>query len=223
MFILITGGGKVGYYLTKELLADNKECVLLEKDPARAQMLADELGDAVLAGDAADPRVLARAGIERADIVIAVTGDDEDNLVICQVAKTRFKTKRTIARINNPKNEPIFIKLGIDTTISPTKLVLAAITADIPDQSMVHLATLRQYGLELVELTLRPSSPAVGRQAGDLGLPQGTRVLAVLRSGEALLYNRSLVLAGGDVVLATTRVEQEAALRQVLVGTPVAV
>jgi len=96
---LICGGGKVGYYLAKSLLVQNLECVLLEKDASRSHMLSGELGDAVIAGDACDPRVLANAGIERADVVIAVTGDDEDNLVICQVAKRRFKTARTIARI----------------------------------------------------------------------------------------------------------------------------
>lgn len=220
MFILICGGGKVGYYLAKSLLAQNLECVLLEKDASRAQMLGDELGDAVLAGDACDPRIVTRAGIERADVVIAVTGDDEDNLVICQVAKRRFNTPRTIARINNPKNEAIFIKLGIDVTISPTQLVLAAISTDIPDQGVVHLATLRQYGLELVELTLRASSPAVGRTFTDLALPPGTRLLSVLRTGEAPLYDRSLVLAVGDVVLATTRAEDEAEMRRVVVGAP---
>lgn len=222
MFVLICGGGKVGYYLAKSLLTQNLECVLLEKDDTRAEMLGDELGDAVLAGDACDPRYLTRAGIERADVVIAVTGDDEDNLVICQVAKRRFKTPRTIARINNPKNESIFIKLGIDVTISPTQLVMAAISADLPDQGMVHLATLRQYGLELVELTLRSSSPAVGRTFADLALPPGSRLLSVHRKGESPLYERTLKLAAGDVVLATTRVEDEAQLRHAVVGEPMA-
>jgi trk system potassium uptake protein len=222
MFALICGGGKVGYYLAKSLLVQNLECVLLERDAGRAQMLGDELGDAVLAGDACDPRVLSRAGIARADVVIAVTGDDEDNLVVCQVAKRRFNTPRTIARINNPKNEAIFIKLGIDVTISPTQLVLAAISTDLPDQGVVHLATLRQYGLELVELTLRSASPAVGHTFTQLALPPGTRLLSVLRTGEAPLYDRSLVLAAGDVVLATTRKEDEAELRRVMVGAPVA-
>lgn len=222
MFVLICGGGKVGYYLAKSLLMQNLECVLLEKDAARAQMLGGELGDAVLAGDACDPRVLTRAGIERADVVIAVTGDDEDNLVICQVAKRRFHTARSIARINNPKNEDIFVKLGIDVTISPTQLVLAAISTDLPDQGVVHLATLRQYGLELVELTLRAASPAVGHSITELTLPAGSRLLSVLRKDEAPLYDRSLVLAAGDVVLATTRAEDEAELRRVMVGAPLA-
>jgi len=220
MFALICGGGKVGYYLAKSLLVQNLECVLLEKAASRSHMLSGELGDAVIAGDACDPRVLANAGIERADVVIAVTGDDEDNLVICQVAKRRFKTARTIARINNPKNEAIFIKLGIDVTISPTQLVLAAISMDLPDQGVVHLATLRQYGLELVELTLRASSPAVGYSFTDLALPSGTRLLSVLRTNQAPLYDRSLVLKAGDVVLATTREEDEGELRRVMVGAP---
>jgi len=153
--------------------------------------------------------------------VIAVTGDDEDNLVICQVAKRRFKAPRTIARINNPKNEAIFIKLGIDTTISPTKLVLAAITADIPDQGVIHLATLQQYGLDLIELTLRATSPSVGRRPIDLSLPAGARMLAVLRGGETLLYDRTMTLESGDVILATARLDDADALRHAVVGQPV--
>lgn len=221
MFVLIAGGGKVGYYLAKSLLSQDIECVLLERDEERAAMLADELGDAVMAGDACDPRVLEHAGIPRANVVIAVTGDDEDNLVISQVAKRRFKTARTIARINNPKNEAIFVKLGIDTTISPTKLVLAAITADIPDQGVIHLATLQQYGLDLIELTLRASSPAVGRRPLDLTLPPGSRLLAILRGRETLLYDRTMVLETGDVILATARPNDEDALREAVVGQPV--
>lgn len=219
MFVLIAGGGKVGYYLTKALLADNIECVLLEKELERAQALIDELGDAVMLGDAADPRVLQRAGIGRATVVIAVTGDDEDNLVICQLARAEFGANRTIARINNPKNERIFFQLGIDTTISPTKLVLAAIEADIPDQSMVHLATLRQYGLELVELMLRQGSPAVGKQTAELKLPVGSRLVGILRDGEALPFDRNMILLAGDVVLATTKPETENALRLAVSGT----
>ena len=131
MFIIIAGGGKVGYYLTRELLDKGHETVLIEQMPRKVAALTEKLGDVVLEGDAADATTLEQAGIVRADIVIAVTGHDEDNLVICQVAKRKFHVPQTIARINNPKNERIFQRLGIDSTVSTTKLVLNAIEQGI--------------------------------------------------------------------------------------------
>lgn len=220
MFIIVCGAGKVGYYLTKALIHQEIESVLVEKDEVRARALAAEFGDLVIAGDACDPRVLEEAGGQRADIVIAVTGDDEDNLVICQVAKRRFQTPRTIARINNPKNESLFIRLGIDTTISPTELVLAAIRTDLPDQGVVHLATLHQYGLELVEMMLNPGSPAVGLTPHQLALPAGARILGLIRNGEALFYDATRIFTSGDVVLAAVRPQNSDELRKAVVGMP---
>ncbi len=134
MFILVAGGGKVGYYLTRELLNHGHEVVLIEQLHRKVEALAEKLGEVVLEGDAADATTLEQAGIVRADLVIAVTGHDEDNLVICQMAKRKFHVPRTIARINNPKNENIFERLGIDKTVSTTKLVLAAIEQGIASQ-----------------------------------------------------------------------------------------
>lgn len=132
MFIIVAGGGKVGYYLTRELLDHGHEVVLIEQVPRKAAALTEKLGDVVLEGDAADAATLETAGIVRADVVIAVTGQDEDNLVICQMAKRKFNVKRTIARINNPKNERIFERLGIDQAVSVTKLIMGAIERGIP-------------------------------------------------------------------------------------------
>ncbi|MER3406420.1 MAG: portal protein, partial [Chloroflexota bacterium] len=117
MFIIVAGGGTVGYYLTRELLAEGHEVVLLEKDPKVAARIAEELGPIVLARDACEGRWLAEAGVVRADAVIAVTGDDEDNLIICQMAKFTSSTPvRTIARVKNPKNEWVLRQLGVDAT-----------------------------------------------------------------------------------------------------------
>ena len=132
MFIIVAGGGKVGYYLTRELLDHGHEVVLIEQVSRKATGLTEKLGDVVLEGDAADASTLETAGIVRADVVIAVTGQDEDNLVICQMAKRKFNVKRTIARINNPKNERIFERLGIDQAVSVTKLIMGAIERGIP-------------------------------------------------------------------------------------------
>src|SRR5262249_24890092 len=124
MYILIGGGGQVGYYLTKGLLQQGHEVLLLEKDSHRLDTLREELGTSVTQGDACEARVLNDVGADRADLVIAVTGDDEDNLVICQMAKKRFKVPRTISRVNNPRNDDLFVKLGIDVTVSPTRTIL---------------------------------------------------------------------------------------------------
>src|SRR5262245_1133608 len=127
MYAIIIGGGKVGFYLAKHMLEDGHEVLVIERDAAKCAGIAEELGDIVLKGDGCEAVTLASAGMGRADLCVAVTGDDEDNLVACQVAKTKFEVPRTIARINNPKNELIFRQLGIDTTVSATSVILAQI------------------------------------------------------------------------------------------------
>src|ERR1700694_4220698 len=154
MYIIVGGGGDVGYYLTKSLLNQGHEVLLLEKGSARFQALSDELGQSVVRGDACEARTMEEVGASRADIVIAVTGEDDDNLVICQMAKKRFNVGRTIARLNNPKNELIFQILGIDVTVSPTKSILSLIEAEIPGSTFVTLMTLKRAGLEIMEIRI---------------------------------------------------------------------
>ena len=161
MFVIVVGGGKVGYYLAKELVQAGHEVVLLEKDPARAVQIADEIGSIVIAHDGCEGKYLGEAGANRADIVAAVTGDDEDNLVICQMAKHHFDVPRTIARVNNPKNESIFQHLGVDEIISPTRMILGSIEQDIPVHELLHLGTLGGSDLELIEAPLLAGSPAI--------------------------------------------------------------
>src|SRR5207237_10666551 len=147
MYVVVVGGGKVGYYLTKSLLAENYEVVLSEKERHRAEELADELGESVVVrGDGCEAGFLAEIGTHRADGFVAVTGDDEDNLVSCQMAKVKFQVPRTIARVNNPKNQAIFQRLGIDVTVSATNIILAIITQEIPKHAMVNLISLKQAG-----------------------------------------------------------------------------
>src|SRR5438046_3908719 len=162
MFVLVVGGGKVGYYLTKELIDSGHEVVRMEKDKDRANQIADEIGSIVISHDGCEGKYLAEAGANRADIVAAVTGDDEDNLVICQMAKHHFDVPRTIARVNNPKNEELFKHLGADELISPTRMILGSIEQDIPVHELLHLAALDNE-LEIIEAQLQADSPAVGR------------------------------------------------------------
>src|SRR5512132_4619028 len=156
----------------------------MEKEKDRANQIADEVGSIVIAHDGCEGTYLAQAGANRADIVAAVTGDDEDNLVICQMAKHHFDVPRTIARVNNPKNEELFKHLGVDELISPTRMILGSIEQDIPVHELLHLAALDNE-LEIIEARLQADSPAIGRSSGELKIPNGCSLFAVVRAGVA--------------------------------------
>jgi len=217
MFVLVIGGGKVGYYLTKELVESGHEVVLMEKDRDRASQIADEVGSIVVPHDGCEGKYLGEAGANRADIVAAVTGDDEDNLVICQMAKHHFDVPRTIARVNNPKNEALFRHLGVDELISPTRMALGSIEQDIPVHELLHLGAIDSE-LEIVEAHLQPGSPAIGRTAGELAIPDGCSLFAVVRDGVATALRADSVLAAGDKIIAIGRAECETLLRDQLLG-----
>lgn len=217
MYIIVVGGGKVGYYLTKSLLEEGHEILMIEKDPRKCASLTDELGANALQGDGCEASTMAEAGMGRADVVIAVTGDDEDNLVICQVAKHKFNVSRTIARLNNPKNERIFRKLGIDITVSSTELILSQIEQVIPPQSLVHLLTLQNVGVSFIELEVPPDSPALGRPLRQLGIPDDCIFPLVIRGGrEAIIPYGDTVLEAGDQVIAVTSKASKETLRRIL-------
>jgi trk system potassium uptake protein TrkA len=220
MFVLTVGGGKVGYYLAKELIEAGHEVVLMEKDRRRAEQIAEEIGSIVIPHDGCEGSYLAEAGATRADIVAAVTGDDEDNLVICQMAKHHFDVPRTIARVNNPKNETLFRHLGVDELISPTRMILGSIEQDIPVHELLHLAALGEGELELIEAHLQPGSPAIGRAPRDLEIPEGCSLFAVIRDGVASPLRPDTVLREGDKVIAIGKQECEDLLHGQLIGDP---
>ena len=220
MFVLVVGGGKVGYYLTKELIESGHEVVLMEKDVRRAAQIVDELGSIVVAQDGCEGKYLGEAGSNRADIVAAVTGDDEDNLVICQMAKHHFDVPRTIARVNNPKNEDLFRHLGVDEIISPTRMVLGSIEQDIPVHELLHLAALENE-LEIVEAQLQADSPAVGKSPGELIIPEGCSLFALVRDGIASPLRSDTVLREGDKVIAIGKADCERVLHEQLIGAVV--
>jgi trk/ktr system potassium uptake protein len=218
MYIIIVGGGKVGYFLSKELLEAGHELVILEKNASRARQIADELGSIVLNRDGCEGKHLAEAGANRATIVAAVTGDDEDNLVVCQMAKHHFDVPRTIARVNNPKNEDLFRHLGVDEIISPTRMALASIEQDIPVHELLHLAQLEGGELELLEAQISEDSPAIGRRPADISLPDGCSIFVVLRGNTVQPVRSDTVLQAGDKVLAISRAGSNAQLRRELIG-----
>jgi len=218
VYVIIVGGGRVGYYLTKELLAAGHELVLLEKDPRRAHQITDELGSIVMTKDGCEGKHLAEAGASRASIVAAVTGDDEDNLVVCQMAKHHFAVPRTIARVNNPRNEPLFRHLGVDEIISPTRMVLGAIEQDIPVHELLHLAQLEGGELEVLEAQIGPRSPAVGQHPADIRLPEGCSLFILIRDEVAQAIRPDSTFEVGDKVIAITRTECSAELHEQLIG-----
>jgi len=221
MYIIIVGGGKVGYYLAKQLVEDGNEVLVIEKDAAKCQHIADELGDIVLRGDGCEGITLEAAGTGRADLFIAVTGDDEDNLVACQVAKNKFNVRRTVALINNPKNEAIFKKLGIDTAVSSTALVLANIEQELPSHPLISLLTIKGGGLEIVEAKVPPYSAMVGKRVGDLLLPQQCLITVIIdEEGVPRIPNSDTQVRAGDEVVAVCRRESEDALRAILTSPP---
>ena len=214
MYIIIGGGGDVGYYLTKNLLNQGHEVLLLEKSAIRAQTLGEELGQSIFRGDACEARTMEEAGVRRADVVIAVTGEDEDNLVICQMAKERFHVGRTIARLNNPKHEELFQKLGINVTISPTKAILSLIESELPGPHFVLLMTLKKAGLEIVELSVPPLSPVVGKMLSQINLPRKSNLATIIRDGEPIFPTGETVLQANDEVYALVSREGEEELRR---------
>jgi trk system potassium uptake protein TrkA len=218
MYVLIGGGGKVGYYLAEELMRANHEVVIIERDPVRVRAITEELGGSVIEGDCCEVSTLDAAGIARADIAAAVTGDDEDNLVFCEIARRRGAA-RTIARINNPKNELLFQRRGLETTVSATQAILAQIEPELPTTELIPLLQLHG-GLEIVEIKLPGTSPADGRTISQLWLPQESIVLLVVgMDGTPRLPTGDTRLEAGDALVVVTRRDNVDRLQQVFSGT----
>ena len=210
-YIIIVGAGKVGWNLARELLEKGSEVTLIESNRERYLTVEQELEHNIQYGDASELWVLERAGISRADMVIAVTGDDEDNMLICQVAKEKYLVDRIIARVNNPRNRETFDLLGIKPVVSATDLILRLIEHEVPEYGLVHLLDLPEQRLEIIEMELPGDSKAAGHRVGDLAMPEGSLLISVLREGTGFVPNAETVLQAGDEILAVLdpRVEED--------------
>lgn len=219
MYVIVVGGGKVGFALAQALLGAGHEVLCIERDPHRCAAIAEDLGSAVTRGDGCEVAILEEAGTSRADAFVAVTGDDEDNLIACQVAKHRFHVPRTIARINNPRNKEIFRILGVDATVNSTELIMAQLAQEMPLHPLIPILTLKGTGRELVHVQIQPESPVAGMRLGELRLPgQSSIALVIDRKRSVRPASPDLVLEAEDEVIAVTRPEDEEALREFLAG-----
>jgi len=202
MYIIIVGAGKVGWNLARELLNKEHEVTLIEADRRRYLTVEQELEHNIQYGDASELWVLERAGIQRADMVIAVTGDDEDNMLICQVAREKYMVERIIARVNNPRNLEHFELLGIKPSVSATGLILNLIEHEVPEYGLVHLLDFPEERLEIIEMLLEKDSRVAGQRVGDLDMPEGSLLISVLREGRGFVPGPETVLEPGDEILA---------------------
>ncbi len=212
MYVIVVGAGKVGLNLARELIEKGNEVTLVEQDRRRYLIIEEELEHAVQYGDATELWVLERAGIERADMVIAVTGDDEDNILICQVAREKYGVERFVARCNNPRNLEHFELLGVKPAVSATDLILRLIEHEVPKYGLVHLLDLPEERLEIIELEVAEGSEAAGRQVKDLALPDGSLVISLLRDGGGFVPNGDSVVEAGDEVLLVLDAELESSV-----------
>jgi trk system potassium uptake protein TrkA len=201
MYVIVAGAGKVGWNLAREMIAKDQEVTLLESDHRRYRIVQEELEHAVAYGDATELWVLERAGIQRADLVIAVTGDDEDNILICQMAKEKYGVQRIVARVNNPRNLQHFKLLGIQPAVSATDLILRLIEHEVPEYGLVQLLALEEDRLEILELEVGEGSAAAGHRVMDVVLPDGSLIISVLRDGTGFVPKADSVIEAGDQVL----------------------
>jgi trk/ktr system potassium uptake protein len=219
MYLIVAGGGKIGANVASSLLDMGHEVTLIEQRRDRFELLEERFGPVALRGDATEIHVLERAGIDRPpDIIFAVTGDDEDNLVIAQIAKEGYGVPKAIARVNDPRNQQHFDLLGIAQTVCATSGILGLVEHEVPQHGLVKLLELKQEGLEVVELQITGNSPAAGKRVGGLALPEDVSLVSVTRNGVGEIAAAQTVIRPGDQVIAILKPGLEDRLRRVLVG-----
>jgi len=217
-YVIIVGGGKVGYYLGRTLLAQGHEITVIEDDPGIFALVSNQLDCPVILGDGSSSAVLEKAGTSRCDVFVAVTNHDHDNLIACEVAKREFGVRKTVARVKNPKNEAIMQQLGVDVTVSSTAIISSLIESELPTHKIRTLLNLRAGHLEIMEYVLDGSSPVIGRPIKQLTMPPNCNIVTILRQGDAVVPRGDTVFRSDDVVLALAALSDEPSLRKLLLG-----
>ncbi len=218
MYIVIVGAGKVGYFLAKRLHQGKHGVCIVEKDKATCEQMAKELDILVIRGDGCDAQILEQAGAARADVVAAVTGDDEDNLIICQLAKELFHVRRTVGRVSDPYNEPTFSKLGVDIPLNGTEIIAKIIEEEASFSDFVSLLSVKRGRLAIVRVDLPENSPVIDRQVKDIQWPENSVLLSIVRQDDVVVPKGDTVLKPGDDVIALTTVGNESQLSNLLAG-----
>ena len=218
MYIIVAGAGKVGYFLAKRLIASKHTVSIVERDKSICDEIAKEVEALVVNGDACDPRILEQAGAERADVLAAVTGEDEDNLIIAQLAKERFNIRRTVARVNNPDNEFTFAELGIDVPVDSTKIIAKIIEEEASFSDFVNLMSFKRGKLAIVRVDLPQDSPVINKEVKDIELPKDSVLVSIVRGEEVIVPKGDTLLKAGDDVIALTLIGNEPQLLNLLAG-----
>lgn len=219
MYIVVVGGGKVGFYLAKKLIKAHHTVSLIEKDAATCTEIAEALNDALLIhGDGCKTSYLEDAGINRADVVAAVTGSDEVNLMVCQLAKQFSKVKRTVARVNDPKNSHTFNKIGVDVAVDSTSIIAKIIEEEVSLEDLTTLMTFKRGKLALVRVDLSSESPCVNKQVMEIKLPRASVLVSIIRGDDVLIPRGETILQPKDDIIALTSIETEQDLLDALIG-----
>jgi len=214
--VFIVGGGNAGYSVAQAMAEKKHQVTLVEKKAEVCSLISQATRVTTVCGDGCEVATLREAGMAKADVVVAVTGHDEDNLVVSLLAKFEFGTPRVISRVNNPKNAWLFTpKMGVDVAISSSEIITALILEETTMGELITLLKLRHGQAALVEETLSAASKAVDKRIGELVLPPESVIVAVFRDSQLVIPHADTVLKTGDEILALTTIENEARLSQV--------
>ena len=218
MYIVIVGGGRVGFNLAQKLVHDKHAVAIVEKVREDAEAISQQIDAMVIHGDGCEPKTLEDAEAGRADVVAAVTADDEDNFIICQLAKEVFGVRRTVARVTNPKNEHIFTELGVDVPVNATTIIAKIVEEETSFEDFINLMTFKRGKLALVRVDLSAESPVIDKAVKDVVLPKNSVLVSIVRGENIIVPKGETVLLKGDDVIALTTIENEQQLLDVLVG-----
>jgi trk system potassium uptake protein TrkA len=218
LYVIIVGGGRVGYFLARALLENNIEVTIVESDKRIYDLVSHQVDCPVVFGDGSSTAVLEMAGAHRASVFVAVTNHDHDNLIACQLAKQQFGVPKTIARVKNPKNEPVMQMLGVDITVSSTAIITNAIQSELPTSRIRQVLDLHTGQLEIMEYRLDARSPVIGRLLRDVVFPAACNVVTIFRNGEAVVPRGDTAFQAGDTVLTLVKIPDEPEIRSLLLG-----
>lgn len=218
-YVVIVGGGRVGYFLAKALLENDIEVTIIENKAENYELVTRQVDCPVIRGDGSSIGVQEQAGVSRANVFVAVTNHDDDNLIACQIAKQRFGVPKTVARVKNPRNEIVMQRLGVDVTVSSTSIITSLIQSELPTSRIRTVLDLRTGGLQLMEYCLGPESPVAGKSLRQVALPADCTLVTILRNRQPIIPRGDTMLEKGDTVLALVKMDTEPELRKFLLGS----